>query len=1044
MSTPGKPRQSGIPAPGRTSGIPTPGRPRSASSTSHLPSTDHDFAARSFQDAIKANDPAQHRSASLASISSLSPQSAPSGRRSVAARPSSSASATPRHPPPDRVKTPTASRPARSQSRPPSRQSEPVARAPVSSQFQVGDNVRIESLGYEGTLRYVGEIDGKPGLWAGVELSGGFAGKGKNNGSVSGTQYFSCPDKCGVFVATIKLSPPTVGPSSSVSRPASVASSRGRVTPISTGRVTPSHPRAGQTSRASSYASASISASGRVTPASSTGRVTPAVTPTSRVRRTLSKTSTIQTASLQDVSQSSSRASPISLDYYSSSSASPIQSPSSPFATPKPSLNGRIAGFPASPGKPKIATPRPRIPSAVAMPPPASPISSSSRVVSLNDADDMQSLPFVSIDSPLVEELRSRIEALEYDNERLRSIGSPTKDLPDLTSELSVTQVERDSALSKVTTLETELDRLRRMHEEHTASSLALEQEMQSKDLQIDAIKDESERRCAILQLSLDDQTVLLRQIREELSVKQQAEEHRSSLLERKENDIAVLSARVEQLSSQLELEKQEMGIQINELRTAGQETIALYEEQLSLEAAQTQKLEEKVVALEHAIQSSTESAPLTAPSQSTTSAVEIDNETLRDQVRHLQNKVALLEEELENTRETSEADLTALNGRLQRLQVKEEDRQKELVEVHKEAERVLASEKNARRRLEEVEEALRESTVALENAQAEVETLRYELANVDDIGSPNKSTKTKSAAESATAHYPVSEENGSLQNLDKDKQISTLHAMLEERSQELDTLKKKLNRDIGISASVLDNGKAATPKYDSKHDGTGLKEEITGLKLIAQQFQQESLDAQQKTELLGSENSMLQGEINQLRQQVQILEGRLDHSQSPDDLENDPDASISDVVALQKLLKDQKYRLELEKEQSRKRMADMEMKSARDMHQMRKEISELETLVESKIYREHELEQEVERLQEKQLRRSQKKSSKTYTSQRTDVCEICEQPGHDIFNCDVLKEDVPLAAVPLNGQGRRDVFCDECESHGHVASECPNSSDVF
>lgn len=52
--------------------------------------------------------------------------------------------------------------------------------------FETGDNVRIESLGFEGTLRYFGEIDGKTGQWAGVELSGGFAGKGKNDGSVNG------------------------------------------------------------------------------------------------------------------------------------------------------------------------------------------------------------------------------------------------------------------------------------------------------------------------------------------------------------------------------------------------------------------------------------------------------------------------------------------------------------------------------------------------------------------------------------------------------------------------------------------------------------------------------------------------------------------------------------------------------------------------------------------------------------------------------------------------------------------------------------------
>jgi CAP-Gly domain-containing linker protein 1 len=52
--------------------------------------------------------------------------------------------------------------------------------------FEVGDDVRIESLGFEGTLRFLGEIDGKQGIWAGVELSLGFAGKGKNDGSVNG------------------------------------------------------------------------------------------------------------------------------------------------------------------------------------------------------------------------------------------------------------------------------------------------------------------------------------------------------------------------------------------------------------------------------------------------------------------------------------------------------------------------------------------------------------------------------------------------------------------------------------------------------------------------------------------------------------------------------------------------------------------------------------------------------------------------------------------------------------------------------------------
>lgn len=189
MTTPTRPRQSGIPGPGRTSGIPTPGRSRSSSTvhqTNHT--TAPDDISRAFADAIKANDPSQHRilpTSNNASTATLSPQSAThplsSGRRSVAGRPSSAASSssTKFH---ERAKTPTSSRVS---SRPPSRQ-QSEGPGKVCRSFEVGDNVRIESLGFEGTLRFIGEIDGKPGLWAGVELSGGFSGRGKNDGTVNG------------------------------------------------------------------------------------------------------------------------------------------------------------------------------------------------------------------------------------------------------------------------------------------------------------------------------------------------------------------------------------------------------------------------------------------------------------------------------------------------------------------------------------------------------------------------------------------------------------------------------------------------------------------------------------------------------------------------------------------------------------------------------------------------------------------------------------------------------------------------------------------
>jgi len=193
MTTPAKSRPSAIPTPGRVSAIPAPGtRSRSSSNVyqTKQPRFDNDDISRALAEAIKANDPSQHRPMPLSassSTSSLSPQaishSLSSGRRSVAGRPTSAAS-TSSAKVQERSRTPVSARPT---SRPPSRQSDVSNR--LSRTFEVGDNVRIESLGFEGILRYIGDIEGKPGLWAGVELCGGFTGKGKNDGSVAGYDH---------------------------------------------------------------------------------------------------------------------------------------------------------------------------------------------------------------------------------------------------------------------------------------------------------------------------------------------------------------------------------------------------------------------------------------------------------------------------------------------------------------------------------------------------------------------------------------------------------------------------------------------------------------------------------------------------------------------------------------------------------------------------------------------------------------------------------------------------------------------------------------
>ena len=171
MANPGKFRTSGIPAPGK-SGIP--GRSRSASNPQLAQPNDAEHMSRALSDAIKANDPAQHRLPQTGSRPS-SPHSVKSARHSVAEGHSGNQLS-------GRTKTPAISQ---STSRSPSRQSD-VQSGSVNRQLNVGDSVRVDSLALEGVLRYMGEIEGKNGIWAGVELISQFAGRGKNNGSVNG------------------------------------------------------------------------------------------------------------------------------------------------------------------------------------------------------------------------------------------------------------------------------------------------------------------------------------------------------------------------------------------------------------------------------------------------------------------------------------------------------------------------------------------------------------------------------------------------------------------------------------------------------------------------------------------------------------------------------------------------------------------------------------------------------------------------------------------------------------------------------------------
>ena len=204
MATPAKGRVSGIPTPGRGTGIPTPGRARASSSAGHYSSAvpeDDEYIARSFQEAIRANDPANHRTSTMsasisnpgAAVSSLSPQEPgvtfPVGRpRSSLSRPASAASSSSAISS-SLSRSTASSKPKQLAGPRPSSRASDVFRSSSRisrGKYDIGDSVRIPSYDLEGIIRYIGPIEGKSGIYAGVELHAGYTGKGKNNGTVKG------------------------------------------------------------------------------------------------------------------------------------------------------------------------------------------------------------------------------------------------------------------------------------------------------------------------------------------------------------------------------------------------------------------------------------------------------------------------------------------------------------------------------------------------------------------------------------------------------------------------------------------------------------------------------------------------------------------------------------------------------------------------------------------------------------------------------------------------------------------------------------------
>ncbi|KAK6174365.1 hypothetical protein SNE40_017658 [Patella caerulea] len=96
--------------------------------------------------------------------------------------------------------------------------------------MKIGSKVEVTGKGIVGTVAYIGQTLFSSGKWIGVVLD---VPKGKNNGTVQGKTYFTCPDNHGIFVRQSQITALDGGNGAAPPTPAKAAAPAPASTPAS-------------------------------------------------------------------------------------------------------------------------------------------------------------------------------------------------------------------------------------------------------------------------------------------------------------------------------------------------------------------------------------------------------------------------------------------------------------------------------------------------------------------------------------------------------------------------------------------------------------------------------------------------------------------------------------------------------------------------------------------------------------------------------------------------------------------------------------------
>ncbi|KAI8051553.1 hypothetical protein BDF22DRAFT_744568 [Syncephalis plumigaleata] len=875
---------------------------------------------------------------------------------------------------------------------------------------------------YRGYLRFLGSTHFKPGTWAGIELDD--EGAGKNDGSVAGHVYFTCPPQTGIFVLASKLSAPANndhggaprgglrGPSAGLRRPSTGAA----------GIPAPGKPlNFRPESRASRFVGMSAQQYKRrslmMTDDDDGYRPgTPQAAGTPNRSKAGHDLAALNGGGNEEdgIPNGTNGAS------FDSAEAQKMQARAEVLEA-----ENRLLRLEVQQGKARLAAgellERGIVGEAHAM------LGRDEEVASLRERVDR-----LTREKSEVEQERERLRREVTDRKR-QSTTSTLAHVEDGEQLLRLTEAlaERESRIRELEQTITELTK--RVEEAESAAKNATPQEdvesVKALRQRVEELEEAMHETDQMLAQKEDEE----RELREQLErlmrerdfddarrsheggdVERQQERIRSleRELEEKSAEMGQLSARLDRISTEHEKEKATLEETIKQLRAAGQETIELYESKLQalqqagkdamalmddegvaertvlteqLNAAQDEIQELRMAGAEtievYEMRVAELKDELTKVQASNGSGSEADAalrlqlEAAREEIRAVQEAAAVRETEMETRLQEAKASgvLSDSQGTIIQLQT---DLEAALAERLRLAEQVATLKTQARElknSRNDLEQRIVEADQVLEQARVNA---RHSISSMDDImrdrdAELNMIVKEKLALESEVKQLRQSLEDARHEPVDNEE-LNALREELEDLRVQL----KDANNAKSLSSNATANGddgaaqsaelqrridELTQENREAKQENQRLLEVQASLSEAHRQVESECLKLMDELERLHSEQLSMPPV-----QSAPEVDAGIKLEEVPDD---DPDNPMPpEQRRLLSLLKEKQSALESQQrahqqEQRRlqQRISELERAHRAEVEQRDKDINDLENLIESKIFREADLEEQLE-----------------------------------------------------------------------------------